>query len=53
MVLLEVDESGSLLVPRKLLLYDLAVGADFMVEEERLFDGAHVDLWVLVEVVVE
>ena len=33
--------------------YDPAFGIHLVVEEERFFDGAHVDLRVLVEVLVE
>src|ERR687896_588780 len=44
---------SSLLVNLELASYDLAFGIHLVVEEERLFDGAHVDLRVLVEVMVE
>jgi hypothetical protein len=42
-----------LTVTPKLAPYDLAFGIHLVVEEEGLFDGAHVDLRVLVEVMVE
>src|SRR5215217_9103547 len=52
-VFLDTGEPRRLPVAPKLAPYDLAFGVQFVVEEERLFDGAHVDLGVLVEVVVE
>src|SRR5215213_5777374 len=52
-VLLDIGEPRGLPVAPKLASYDLAPGIHLVVEEERLFDGAHVDLGVLVEVAVE
>src|SRR5215212_9344208 len=52
-VLLDVGEPRGLPAPPELAFYDLASGVQLVVEEERLLDGAHVDLGVLVEVVVQ
>src|SRR5215212_3958155 len=52
-VFLDTGEPRRLPVAPKLAPYDLAFGVQLVVEEEWLLDGAHVDLGVLVEVVVQ